>query len=733
MSDARTLLEDIYQAHTEAFIANAFEAQGARGVMITDLLRKPAEANVVYQRDDEDELKSFTFREIFKTTNLQARLKKLQKTTINVIDSGLTDDELDALNVSDLTAAQTIHTFGLFGAASNIGTDAYDSFCKRVEIQAGDQKDDVLELVDAEKFAEAEARRLRSKLSVFDQRFIHKDALDALKASDQFDWGAVSFYGRGDEAGLLRRQAASVYPMMAEFFSNNSVFSRHVIQKKQPLNAELASVFGIKEKSLKRLRGATYPLNGLTTDEVISYSNAIPPDWFPKTEEDWESFSILSKTVGRVLGDQLSDLVDNPIETLFKGSKGNWREFHERCAMAFMDDRPPEGLTEELQNDLKNNVNWKSLKKAARKGDRELDSEVRKQSEKFEYASDREKEAVETWFREDCLPDMSENFMDVACHETLNMIRMIRDHVVIPASAKAAVRYGVVEDPVVTTNQKAAAERATMKLLFIPDTDNPASGKAAPNIFEATRYFVNDLARIQNELAGGEDYEEALKDSLNNDGEWPRLFNGFAEAPNGMYFEALVTGDDLTAEGNRGINPDGTEGLRHCVGGYSNRCKDGQHILSLRRKTDTRAGFERVATLQVTNVSLDSGNIQTGQFYGRGNTFPGTEAEDARQWLRDALKSGEIQINARQIETYDRAYQALVGDKDDVEQTCLYDWRDDDKINAAMMAVGRVVHKNITKSVRNVDDLIEHGVLEEAVDSIDPIGAAMRRKRAPAA
>lgn len=733
MSDIKNTIEELYEAHKEAFIGNAFEATGARGVMITDLLRKPAEAKVVYQRDDEEELQSFTFREVFQTTNAKARLKKLQKTTINVIDSNLTEEELEALNVSDLTAAETISTFGLFGATSQIGRDAWESFRKRVTTFGGDQQDDILNMLDSDKFAQTEAKRLRAKLSVFDQRFIHRDALDALKATDRFDWGSLSFYGRGDEVGLLRRQAANVYPMMAEFFSNNSTFSRHVIQKKQPLNAELANVFGIKEKSLKRLRGVTHPLNGMTADEVIANSNAIPPDWFPKTEEDWESYSILSKTIGRVLGDQLSDIVENPLEALYKGSKGNWREFHERCAMAFMDDRPPEGLTDELQDALKSQVNWKSLKKAARKGDDDLDSEVRKQSAKFDYASDREKEAVETWFREACLPDMSEQLMQVACDETLHMVRMVRDHVVIPAAARAAVGYGVLEEPVVTHNQKAAAENVAMKLLFIPDPDTPSIGKTAPNIFENTRFFLNDIARIQNELAGGEDYAEALKESLNNDGEWPHLFSGFAEAPNGMYFEPLVTEDALQDEGRRGVNSDGTEGLHHCVGGFGNRCKDGQHILSLRIPAQNRAGFERVATLQVENVSLGTGNIQTGMFYGRNNTFPGTEAEDARHWLRDALKSGEIQINARQIETYDRAYQALVGQKDDVEQTCLYDWRERDKINGAMMAVGRLVHKNVTKNVRSVDDLVDHSVLQEAVDSLDPIGASMRRKQAPAA
>ena len=69
---------------------------------------------------------------------------------------------------------------------------------------------------------------------------------------------------------------------------------------------------------------------------------------------------------------------------------------------------------------------------------------------------------------------------------------------------------------------------------------------------------------------------------------------------------------------------------------------------------------------------------------------------------------GNIPLNHDRI----ARFRSLEGhnQKDEIETYCWYDWTDDAQVDNAMFQVGRCIHKNVTKNVRNLDTLIEHEI-----------------------
>ncbi|MBO9428444.1 hypothetical protein [Sulfitobacter sp. R18_1] len=779
--------EALLDGHKRDFTAQEFNANGVKGVYWTDLTRRPAEIKVAFRYEEFEGISGIQFLEPSQSKRVDHRLKAVEDRIAEIVGAGEISDY-------EMKESTIIRTFGLFGRdKADIGDTAWKSIAARAEKELS-KKDAALflETLDKEAFINLESKRLSLPFLQFESVALHKDAVK-LAERPEIDWSTLSFYGKNDQTGLLRRQAAEIYPLFASYFANNSMFARRVIQKQQPLNAALADKLGLKEKALKRVQKKNWSLHGLSPEELGHALSVIPPDWIPQEEEEWESFCILTKTVGRKFGIPLGSVSPAPFDALYKGAKGKWREFHERCVLAFREDRAPQGMSPALADliDKRIKKDRKALNKALRKGEPEFAREIGKLMSRFdmdssgkadviewmrrslkekdaplpafnpEYADqlvadvgekrediekalkagddhferaasdiiggyvidDAFKESVRYWIDDLFKPDMSETFMDAAVEAALDLNSFVARHVVLPAAAHGVMENGNTEEITYRAEQRLACSLTAMQLLLLPEADNPGSGKSFPNFLEVVRDFHQNYAAIAEKVVGkGPDLSSLMNIPS---GHWVPLFTGEVDLGGGIYAVCLTNEDELSDEGRRGLCKDGSEGNRHCVGGYGYQCKNNfQHIVSFRRRTpaDSDEPFERIGTLQVDRVAPLSTDLKKLQYYRRGNQTPHDDARAAQELLFMKVKSKEVRLNHEQMTAFKEANGVI--ERDVVEAECHYKWMKKENITDAMFAVGKMIHSGFTKGengIRNVDGLIQHKVLDGLLKKMDPV------------
>ena len=121
---------------------------------------------------------------------------------------------------------------------------------------------------------------------------------------------------------------------------------------------------------------------------------------------------------------------------------------------------------------------------------------------------------------------------------------------------------------------------------------------------------------------------------------------GFPDADIGdVEVRVLDDGRDLSEEGRKGPNHDGTLGLGHCVGGFADKCATGRsRILSIGRRLPG-GGRERLSTVELRQ-GRDPGRPEVVQHMARGNADPcGTAVATLDAYL-DRLASGELTVDA---------------------------------------------------------------------------------------
>lgn len=860
--------------HVGTYDARVHQATGMKAVIMADMTKAPIYAEAFILDTEKGKLSSVAFSmPITASVNESWRaMQTFVEAWHAAPDADWTAPAKDgaARRVQDVRpapAAGIIRRLGLFGQDAIIGRESFMAFEEGLRQAHGDQADAILEKVDRERFIKVENARLRRGLAEFVGDIkIHREALTALQAVDDFGWRELEFYGLMNERGKFRRQAAATYPLLARFFANNSNFTRQIIEKQAPLNAAMAERFKIKEKALKPLQGKTWPTHGLRDADLLQAVSSIPPDWFPKTEEDWASFCILVKTIGREIGMMFEGLAENPLDILFKGAKGNWREFHERCATAFLDTRPPQGLDAGLSAGLMKKTDFKALAKAKAASDEELATKIKTETARFmieaddvrtkalawmkrcvsacadtqppadlapdiaqaameqldfgalwkaksgssedfeaKVAEDVERlkikdeklqaatrdwmkdrieaifgtappnelqrdvssllmtrldfagaveamegpqaefdaklqtelsrfvlddkdmrSQVEEWMVRRVTPDMSEENMKLAASSTREMLVFVRDHLVLPAAALAAQNLGNVEKFVIRSHQMQKCGEVATRLLFLPDSENLGAGKAAPNILETTRSFLNNMTQITGAI---------FNEDLNLDmvevpeGHWPRLFNGQIESPaQGYYFEPLTNEEQLKEEG---------KALSHCVGGYGQTCRNGGHIVAFRKRVErfdalgkAHQQYQHVGTMEITKPKGRGYQFVARQFFGRGNGYFDEGTRRIGDWLLMQLTTGQIKVNWETIEAYQAGRQDAV--PNEVHRICGYDWTKEVDVSSAMSAMKPLLHKAVNKEARNAGDLIGHDVMLPAIGAIDMIYGAQVKSRAPA-
>ena len=692
MNNIKEVLTREYVNHKSLLNAETFSFDGGQAVMLYNLEHIPPKGFVLVKNSDNGKLSSFTIESVDATKGklISLACKNLNKT----LDVG------DGI-VKELSAQRAINYFGLSKQPIEFATYSVEEFIGKLKRR--NPKIDFNSVIDKDALIIQEENRINKVLDLFRNIPFSNEAKNSLKACDDFTWGSYYFYSEGGENGKLRRQAAEVYPMLADFISKNSVFVRRTIQKKQPLNEGLAKLLSISEKTLRKFQGKSWSNNGVDIKSLIYAANEIPVDWFPKNESEWNSFCILTKTVRNFIGDEYKPLIDNPSEVLYKSSKGQWLEFHKRCALAYVDTRPPEGTPKEYGDNYKR-IDSADIEKLNQESIENAKQFIEKGVEKIGVPEGVNKEDIIDWVYSLSIPNLSEDFLKNACVDTQDMIQFINEHIILPASGQAVLEVGSLSDVFLGYEQRAEGRKAATRILFAP---NKESGKSAVAIFEDVRRFHSQIPDIMEKILP--DKEKQKKDVLQDvsaDG-WPPLTDEII-APNGLLIKPLTDPRELKDEGS---------GLNHCVGGYSNTCRDrGHHIISIRRLSGNE--FERLSTFEILPIEKGQRELNVRQHRGKRNANPPEEALEAYDWYLNEISAGRINLNHDRIMSF-RSVSGLEM-KDDIERVCHFDWKDKKSVTNSMMAVGMYVHKNITKKVRNIDDFIKHEALLDVSQSMDP-------------
>jgi len=508
---------------------------------------------------------------------------------------------------------------------------------------------------------------------------------------------------------------------------------------------------------LKRIQGVTWPTGGIAPEQIGHALSDIPPDWFPRDRAEWDAFCDVTATVGMILkpstgqpsetlyagcGGKWADFqqraakayTDSRSPEGYEADPPGWLRGPAlravQAAFAWQDAQRlappalaaetarfasafafPEGVEKPAEYDsnsladwlsrtatfqrVRSAIDWKALDRLPRaKVEAGAIEAAARIPDLPEHMS---RDGIAYWIRRLYAPDASREAMRTACIGVDDMIGTFAKKVILPL---AALRSGL-QDAYLAQVHREEARAAAAKVL--------CGGMAAATIFESSRWFHSQFEQI---LAAGADRQtdaerlkretEARKSrALNalgiNEAEIPQ--DGWAplcaisQAPNGVYIVPLTDPRLLEMEGRFGINDDGTEGLYHCVGGYSEKCRRGSHILSLRDLTEGQ-GFVRLSTADIAPIVYGDKHIDIHQHYGKGNGQAPERAVRAMEWFTSAVAFGTVPLNYDGIKQH---LGALSIRSDEVAAACGYDWRDEDRIGRAMAPWGKLVGKRYRK------------------------------------
>lgn len=509
--------------------------------------------------------------------------------------------------------------------------------CMRVQAENGRQPDD-------ETMAEIRRAFMGAMSPIV--AAMDAEALKALRASSGFSRSDFAFYARGEGGAererrrVQRLQAAAAYPLLAASMARN-LRAKLAIDSAKPLGEALIDAFGRRDEkpiftkgALRRLQGLDWQVpNGVTAEWLVEKIGSLPPEWFPKSPEEWHAFLSVARGLGRTLP-RISGV---SFPELVAGCGGKWIDFRKRLAKAYTDTRPPENLDDEQRRE---------------------------------------------WLRNPVLADETSGALQNAVIDLENMIENFARLVVLPAAAK----LGGDAKPFLGETHRAAARHAAARLLF--------SGKNAAAMFEVSRHFATQLEHVL-ELASGEPPRSEFK-QVAEDG-WAPLCNAIL-APNGVTIMPLTDPRELADEG-RGLggtstlNADGSHGLAHCVGGYSESCrKRGHHILSF-RMVNPDGTFKRLSTIEILPVSQGDVALKVNQHRGRRNGEPPADAKDAWTWFHQGVLEGKVALNYEGVRQY---LQGIVARwNDDVERMCGYEWREEGAVERALRAFDPYLGKGL--------------------------------------
>lgn len=626
---------------------------------------------------------------------------------------------------------QSVDLFGLTGRLSQIAQKSLSYFYDDL----GMNKDGVelKAMLPHDALLQQENERLRAILAPFDA-YIDNRALHAVRALSDIQWKMVTFYS-GDDA-LYRRQAAEIFPLLAGVFATRYSL-KTAIDNQDNLNSVIMASFGKKEDGtpyvtkgfLKRIMHKDWYQNGIPVDLLIRQLSETPVDWFPKNEEEWNDFCILSKTLGHIL----PLVTGNTIETLYQGSQGKWSALKERLCLSFSDSRPPEGLSDNSLAALENYIDRSLFKTVPRdkieaaahtltqdlstlpEGVDVADSQVFGQI--LNYGITRNH--IIDWYVRMYAPPVSLETLQHISDTIESMITLFSDKVVLPlAMYSTGMKSSLINHETRLMAKDIASRILCHGLSAQALVEKAASFSTRASAMSAAGDALSDAERLKQEA----EYQAISALELRSvigltetTQEWPQLMNP-VRAPNGVIICALTTLNELKEEGFKGVNKDGSKGLDMCVGTgnhYANLCKnEGNHIITFRDTTEKP--FKRLGCMQYGKVKPDSKEpLQEIQFRGEKNRSVSAKAQNAREWFEASVKNNVIQLNHEGILNF----YAQQNERDTLQVLCGYDWSNEDNIKMSAEPWARFITKPYR--TRSLEEFAQKH-LSEIIHAINP-------------
>lgn len=568
--------------------------------------------------------------------------------------------------------------------------------------------------------------------------FINEETVTCLRAVEDLTWGDYNFYNETEQKGLMRKQAAQMYPLLAGIMARRFTLKMAIDQMK-PLVEAIEKSFTppltkenpepkplLTKAALSRLRGIGFSTSGVAPEKLGQAISQLPPDWFPKkTEdwkpEDWKAFCDLTATVGT----WMKDVTGTPLSMLYEGCAGKWGDLRDRIVRSFADTRPPGGADEDgvkLMTDL---IPWKELEKLPREKIPAAAVECAERI-KDQLPNGVTQDGVEDWIIRLNAPARDREIISNACLEVAQMSDTFANKVLIPLAANELYRLGT-QDIYAGYDSIQTASETSAKVLF--------SGKSAVKIFELVRTYTGlalavqsggtidpqqaekdkalmenaELEKKRREIALIEKEKEAIKGAMmvGIDPTSPIPDDGWApmtpilQAPNGLYIVPLTDPKMLTEEGqgwNGGDrnNPDGSEGNCLCVGtfnGYAHGCRnEGKQIISIRQPTPEGARpYVRLSTCCLYQLKPEDNELRIQEHRGVRNGNVPEEAQIAFNWYKSEIEHGRITLNRDGIMRRVNAARKQISDQ--IANSCGYEWRERNRIEWAMAPWGSLVDK----------------------------------------
>lgn len=435
-------------------------------------------------------------------------------------------------------------------------------------------------------------------------------ARSALRACPDASTLSIGFYGlRDKEKGPVRRQAASAWPLLADFLARRSTI-RTAIDRREPVLPLAIEATGLTKGSLKRLsaidepgvaRGAIFEtgeqvhgVDGLGYDrlrrlsvsgsfgmgDALSVLRDLPPDWTPSNNEEWTAFGEI--VAGAVM--PLQRAYGLKPQDLLRGAKGRWVEYRDQMARAV--EMEPQAMDR-----------------------RAIALSV-----------------IDTLEISDCLA------RQVVLPLTLQAIR--GEDFPLPAHADTAM---------ILTSQQAAIAAMMNKSrngivgMFEISRRWITRANAINELLPDPRSFLAETGAVAAiEAEGGRVKPEWIE------GQWEPITEVFT-ASNGLTVVPLLTRAELTEESRR---------MGHCVGAsdtYANKCRWGVgHILSIRNAE----GTESYSTAELGRVRPGDIAFRTLQHQGRRNRTPDAEARRAWMEWQEAIPAGRLAVRHEALAAY---------------------------------------------------------------------------------
>jgi hypothetical protein len=421
---------------------------------------------------------------------------------------------------------------------------------------------------------------------------ISRDSLQCLACHSSFEAGPYLYYARDDEVGVLRRQAAASYPLLARDIATKPTL-KFAVDRKQPLAQKLEATYGrnaadqpyMTKALLRRFAGLVQPDHGLPTEVIVQTLGQMPADWFPKTDDDWDALCDLTQEGFRHYARELGLRPDE----MCPNTGGKWAEARQRVARAAAPTQPPLDMTEEEMRA------WKPV------------------------------------------PDESVDGLRSAFTGAYDCVRMFADQVILPVAASAA---GDADVPFGPEGDRLAFEAAT-RILF--------EKQSIVQTMKLQRHWHTQLAAII-EATADPDAPVTVAQEVAEDG-WAPLTDTQV-APNGVYCVPLTDPRQIKDEGSSALDENGVRGLSHCVGGYAQKLRRGEsHIVSF-REVQPDGSYRRLSTAEFGAPAADSDKLHCIQNRSTGNGAPSREADEACKWFMAEVEARRIPINRDGIMAY---------------------------------------------------------------------------------